>query len=317
VLAGVMLAGPRTILERRIIAMSSTTSRHPRLRAAAAAFALFVLGLGACESTTPMAPQSAAPQSVEQELPSKTEIVALQESLATPLYVVDGVVLGRMANPGSVIQRLEAKRIESVEVLKGVAATGRFGADAAEGAIVITTRGDRSADDSAAPARVAIGRLTPKTTIAATRSDEAKQVQGVAVASVGHRAKTTMIAVAPTSSPKLIGIVQAAPSKTVAEVRPKPLVSSKNAVPTQAVGIAKLDAVIAGTTVTAKQLLQTADNTAVSPLIIIDGREASSADLSKLGKDEIDRIEVLKGTAARTAYGERGMNGVVRITTRR
>jgi TonB-dependent SusC/RagA subfamily outer membrane receptor len=88
-------------------------------------------------------------------------------------------------------------------------------------------------------------------------------------------------------------------------------------VPTQAVGIAKLDAAIAGTTVTAKQLLQTADNTAVSPLIIIDGREASSADLSKLGKDEIDRIEVLKGTAARTAYGERGMNGVVRITTRR
>ena len=53
---------------------------------------------------------------------------------------------------------------------------------------------------------------------------------------------------------------------------------------------------------------------ASKPLIIVDG--VAVADVNKLKPAEIDNIEVLKGEAARTLYGERARNGVIVITTR-
>jgi TonB-dependent SusC/RagA subfamily outer membrane receptor len=51
------------------------------------------------------------------------------------------------------------------------------------------------------------------------------------------------------------------------------------------------------------------------PLIIVDG--VAVTDMNQLKPAEIDNIEVLKGDAARTFYGERARNGVIVVTTKR
>jgi TonB-dependent SusC/RagA subfamily outer membrane receptor len=54
------------------------------------------------------------------------------------------------------------------------------------------------------------------------------------------------------------------------------------------------------------------------PLIIVDGIELQSGDgLLSLNPDDIARIEVLKDAASTAAYGVRGANGVIVITTKR
>ena len=54
---------------------------------------------------------------------------------------------------------------------------------------------------------------------------------------------------------------------------------------------------------------------ASKPLIIVDGVAVTNID--QLKPAEIDNIDVLKGEAARTLYGERARNGVIVIATRR
>jgi TonB-dependent SusC/RagA subfamily outer membrane receptor len=56
---------------------------------------------------------------------------------------------------------------------------------------------------------------------------------------------------------------------------------------------------------------------APKPLIIVDGVIMSDPDaIDALNPDEIDRIEVIKGDAARALYGERAAGGVIQITTK-
>lgn len=53
------------------------------------------------------------------------------------------------------------------------------------------------------------------------------------------------------------------------------------------------------------------------PLVVVDGVvQASGADLEELNALDIERIEVVKGPAARSSYGERASDGVIRITTK-
>lgn len=48
-------------------------------------------------------------------------------------------------------------------------------------------------------------------------------------------------------------------------------------------------------------------------LVVVDGVVRSPAELEAIDPQRIDRVEVLKGAAARDEYGGRGANGVVRI----
>lgn len=52
------------------------------------------------------------------------------------------------------------------------------------------------------------------------------------------------------------------------------------------------------------------------PLIIIDGKESSRAEMEKISPDDIESIEVLKDQAAVEKYGEKTGNGVVIINMR-
>lgn len=53
-----------------------------------------------------------------------------------------------------------------------------------------------------------------------------------------------------------------------------------------------------------------------NPLIIIDGKTSSKIDLERLNHSNIESINILKGDTATEAYGNKGENGVMLITTK-
>jgi TonB-linked SusC/RagA family outer membrane protein len=54
-----------------------------------------------------------------------------------------------------------------------------------------------------------------------------------------------------------------------------------------------------------------------SPMILIDGIESRSTDISLLDQSTVDHIEVVQGAAASTIYGAQGANGVIQIFTKK
>ena len=70
--------------------------------------------------------------------------------------------------------------------------------------------------------------------------------------------------------------------------------------------------VIMVTTKTAKNL-----SVATNPIVIVDGKEASYEELGKIDPDKIANVTVLKaGSDAAKAYGDKGKNGVILVTTK-
>ncbi|MDO5569980.1 MAG: TonB-dependent receptor [Bacteroidales bacterium] len=55
---------------------------------------------------------------------------------------------------------------------------------------------------------------------------------------------------------------------------------------------------------------------ASGPLILIDGVEMNSSDLSRLQPDDISSFSIMKDAAATALYGARGANGVIMVTTK-
>ena len=59
------------------------------------------------------------------------------------------------------------------------------------------------------------------------------------------------------------------------------------------------------------------DSEAPRPLLVVDGVIVSDPDfLDTVDKSSIDRVEVIKGTAAQAQYGEQGANGVILVFTK-
>jgi TonB-linked SusC/RagA family outer membrane protein len=54
-----------------------------------------------------------------------------------------------------------------------------------------------------------------------------------------------------------------------------------------------------------------------SPLVVIDGVNASTGDLGSINPDDIDNISVLKDAASASIYGNRAANGVIIVTTKK
>ncbi|WP_184546614.1 SusC/RagA family TonB-linked outer membrane protein [Mucilaginibacter sp. FT3.2] len=54
-----------------------------------------------------------------------------------------------------------------------------------------------------------------------------------------------------------------------------------------------------------------------SPMILIDGVESRSTDISLIDQSIVDHIEVVQGAAASTIYGAQGANGVIQIFTKK
>jgi TonB-dependent SusC/RagA subfamily outer membrane receptor len=52
------------------------------------------------------------------------------------------------------------------------------------------------------------------------------------------------------------------------------------------------------------------------PLILVDGKEVTDSAARTLDAQSIENVEVLKGPAAATQYGERAAAGIILITTK-
>ena len=53
-----------------------------------------------------------------------------------------------------------------------------------------------------------------------------------------------------------------------------------------------------------------------SPLILIDGKERTKADLERLRVEDIKSFSIMKDSTTKSTYGPRGANGVITITTK-
>ena len=53
----------------------------------------------------------------------------------------------------------------------------------------------------------------------------------------------------------------------------------------------------------------------LKPLYVIDGKLISNENLKKINPSDIENIEVIKGNQAAVLYGQKGINGVLIITT--
>jgi len=54
-----------------------------------------------------------------------------------------------------------------------------------------------------------------------------------------------------------------------------------------------------------------------SPMILVDGIESRTTDISQLDPATVDHIEIVQGAAASTIYGAQGANGVIQIFTKK
>lgn len=139
--------GPRTSLERRIIAMSTRTPSHWRARAAVLAATAALVLVTALESFAVMAPPAAVQLGPEATAPDAARAPVLDavraefpERLApmtadTPIVVIDGVIV----RDRDVERTISGATIASIEMVRGAEAVRRFGERAAGGVLLITT----------------------------------------------------------------------------------------------------------------------------------------------------------------------------------
>lgn len=77
------------------------------------------------------------------------------------------------------------------------------------------------------------------------------------------------------------------------------------------------DTIMAATSPRVIYIRKTADSTKASPLILIDGKEASSKGMKELNPNDIDSVSVLKDDAAVKKYGDKAKQGVIMISLKK
>jgi TonB-dependent SusC/RagA subfamily outer membrane receptor len=134
---------PRTFLERRILAMSSSIPKLRFARALALSCMAAVFALIACETAGPTEVNTPVPRP-EPEV-AVVEAAKLEGSVTSvgrePLIIVDGVIREREAGLPRLKDLLEPDDIERIEVVKGAAAVQLYGDRARGGVIQIFTKG--------------------------------------------------------------------------------------------------------------------------------------------------------------------------------
>jgi hypothetical protein len=272
------LAGSRSTLETRILAMNTRTGRTAAARAAA----LGILGaaalLAACEARmlTGVEIDELDVAAVEAQAQELELIPLVRDSV---LFVVDGVVV-----TAAEARRLPADSIAQVEIVRGTA----------EGASIwIRTAGNLRADAQAPEAG--------QRRVAFTRGP-----LGVPEAGTGGRAgtvkmirDTVVIQNARVTGEGARFYVRAGTNLSAGE------------------GIDRL--VIRDPAELATLRIKAATGTSAEGfegLLVVDGVLVASSVLHTL-KDQIERIEIVKGAAATTLYDDpRAANGVIKITTK-
>ena len=106
--------------------------------------ATVLLSVAACEATAPaLEPEAALEVAANRsiQLPSPEEIQRNMGGTGVPLIFVDGERIDSR-DPDLALEGLDSDDVESIEVIKGPAATALYGADAWGGVIRINLKSD-------------------------------------------------------------------------------------------------------------------------------------------------------------------------------
>ena len=213
------------------------------------------------------------------------------------LVLVDGVTVA-----SSSIPQIALSTIERIEIIRGAAAVGLYGTRAAEGAILITTTSplqavspspesgirigtDRTIVWNQVPQDVVItldGRESTISEVAGLGADEIEQIEVIRGAAAEQQYGAR-------AAGGVIRVTSRAPAVSMPE-EPGIRIDSARSV--------------------------TLDNLAPGILLLLDGQVSSSSAIEALGEDEIESIEVIRGAAALSLYGNRASEGVILVTTR-
>jgi TonB-dependent SusC/RagA subfamily outer membrane receptor len=158
------LARPTSILERRLRMMTHGVRNGGMLGTLLALGVIVVLGVAACESDAPTVTATPEPEASVEPVEAPEVSVAPDQKVVIrgfssielgnqPLIYIDGVrVESTVDDPAtgrrSVLDELSPDDIESIEVIKGGAATRLYGEAAAAGVIQIKTKGGAAAEAS-------------------------------------------------------------------------------------------------------------------------------------------------------------------------
>jgi beta-lactamase regulating signal transducer with metallopeptidase domain len=314
------LVDARTHLERRVLAMTENRTVRP-LRAAGAGAAALLLAAAACTTDLPTAAQIDKMDVNEVEYQA-TQAGLVQHTGDGPVYIVDGVIVTEAE-----ARALAPDQIAAIEVMRHDAAVRAYGEVAVSGAVLVRTR----AREARAVDEVRAFRMMRDDSLGALlrlRSAEGELVE------VPVSADRTKVTDAEMRERRLVetrarsGVATGEAGRervaVVDGVRISEGSRERVALTDEALRSAAVRSPEAGGRVRLRsdgeaEVAVASLRKVPSPLIVIDGvivhKDFMMADLAP---NTIERIEIVKGEAARRLYDDpRAANGVISITTKR
>lgn len=237
-----------------------------------------------------------------QQLPGLT----LSNFKSNPLYIIDGKIYTNKQ-----AKTIDPKNIESINVIKGEDAIKKYGDKGKKGVIEIATKKDEIF--TATADTVYIGRDSSAKAFSGNKNFSGiEKFYGKAIYINSKFPEGTLIL---------------ADGKEISQEEMKNI--SPNNI--QSVNILKGETAIkkygekakeGAVEITTKKapgesiININGTNTANSPIIFLDGKEISNAELKNIPPNTIYSINVLKGKSAEEKYGAKGENGAVEITSK-
>lgn len=319
------LIGAPSHLERRIRVMTRTIRFAPARALAFGAAAMAAI-LAACETGLPTAAEiERMDASVAAEAAQALQLVTDTEG-AEARYLVDGEEVARevaMAIPADEIATINVRGRRIAAVARTADSAGLAGTD--DSARAAATVRVPAGPDTLVPTDAVIEIVTHEGVRAgiATASDGELQVAREAA---GAAARVDGVTARVDSATVLMlrRASGAEPAVSIEGVRIDPDTRVVTVTPSRAPGDSA-GALIVTREVSRRVRPDSGDGVVEvrevatgTPLVFIDGvrREMSARGLSDLAPDGIESIEVIKGAAAVTIYGEEAADGVIRITTK-
>ncbi len=204
-----------------------------------------------------------------------------------PLIVLDGV----QASEG-VLSRLEPSQIKRIEVLKDAAATTLYGEKGRPGVILVTTKVNGRGANGASPSLRALAR----TDSLAISGRGSVRLNGDTIRiepSMHHVFKHSLsgdtVIVTPLMERVFAQATRANAADSDSSLREVIVIGAGSSVPKEA------------------------SSDFQNALILIDGKQATSAQLRALSPNEIKHMSVLKDASATEKHGDKGKNGVIEV----
>jgi beta-lactamase regulating signal transducer with metallopeptidase domain len=309
-------------LERRLLAMTSPKSRRSPFIASGLALVGAALIATACNTDVPTAAEVR-----DADVAAVTKTLGLPSAEGAVQYTVDG-----QARTAAEARAVQADQIESIEVQRGAASgsstvhvrTRR--ADGTSKPLTVTGQRIELVVDTVATNGIAlvadtiVAYSTDSTRVlfAARATDSTLRERRVRLMRNGTAGDTVVVRGA--RQPLLVSERRVADSTPRVRIREALRDTSRTMLLRvgQAPGDTSrvyYDPQRSATIVNGREL--DSSRTTAQPLIVIDGVIAEgSTTLNSIRPDQIQSVEVIKGTAARTLFGERGVNGVIKVTTK-